>query len=202
MTPAKIPFAADYTFISDRDPKLAQYLNDHTELDPATGCKMWLGKIGANGQPRVPVELGRRYGSRQAARLAWRLHHGKKLENAKSITHLCGCSQCINPHHFALASHGDRLRDITTDLRMGAIGSLTVAGVVLPANEVWGIQQMETSLCPAEGIRKVIYWREPEVVHAVRRSPIRATRTVMADGFRRYDLPPGITEIAPANLAA
>jgi hypothetical protein len=38
--------------------------------------------------------------------------------------------------------------------------------------------------------------RKLEIIRTIRRCPIKATLTVLPCGFRRYDLPAGITEIA------
>ena len=100
--------------------------------------------------------------------------------------------------------------------RQGSVGSLKLGSRVLSAQEVYILQSdyhhpdpckglvwhLRYSLgvhhldCPTEFDLLPHARRELEIIRAVRRCPIKATYTVLPCGFRRYDLPPTITEIA------
>lgn len=135
----------------------------------------------------------------------------------------CGDPKCINPMHLREADTNDLWRDPDVHgdepaaaWQRGSIGALRLGKRVYSAQEVYALQHNDYRPPrddPSKGLRWVFYYRlswpapygtplipsaqaELDRIRAMRRSPIRATRNVLPSGFIRYDLPPGITEIA------
>lgn len=135
----------------------------------------------------------------------------------------CGDPKCINPMHLREADTNDLWRDPNVHgdkpaaaWQRGSVGALRLGKRVYSAQEVYNLQTDERRPPrndPSKGLRWVFFDRLPCSVprdmplircdqaelyriRAIRRCPIRATRNVLPSGFIRYDLPPGITEIA------
>lgn len=212
------PHAQPYAFPAGKNPELADYLTEKTDYDPATGCLEWLGSFDKEGQPKLWKGRAEQFGSSRPARLAWQLGHGRKLDKATSLVRSCGNPKCIHPHHLREATPSDLWRgeDGLEPKRQGSVGSLKLGRRILHAQEVYQLQ----ARYPHPDPRKGLVWhyryrlgvshldspnefdllphgrRELEIIRAVRRCPIRASRTELPCGFIRYDLPAGITEIA------
>lgn len=105
----------------------------------------------------------------------------------------------MNPLHLRAVSPADMWYDpdIVAE-RFGSVGDFKIDKHLVTAKIVYSRQTWPPSADPTKGISEQHRF-DPlpiEVIRAIRRSPIRATRTVLPCGFVRYDLPPGITEIA------
>jgi hypothetical protein len=213
--------AQPYVFPTADNPELAAYLTAKTEHDPATGCLLWTGGL-LRGDPRLWKTHAARYGSDRPARLAWQLHHSTELGKTTKLVPSCGNPKCINPEHLTAALPAAPRRVWNPDDADGEMpprswsatgGVLKVGKRVLDAQRVYQIQSLPPPRDPSLGLRAAFYWevcwpapldapvsyrqRERlEVIRAVRRCPIRATLTELPCGFRRYDLPAGVTEIA------
>lgn len=208
------PHAAPYVFPEGKDPALSAYLNAHTEYDPATGCLLWTGQIGRTGTGRATKTVGQKHGTQQATRLAWMAGHGRKPEKGTQMAHRCGNPKCVHPHHLKEATPNDLWHDpdLGPPRRQGSVGALKLGKRIIPAHEVYLIQSQRPPREPHLGLRWVFRFQitplgshglplshaaqeRLEVIRAIRRCPIRASFTVLPCGFRRYDLPPGITEV-------
>lgn len=212
------PHATPYAFPAGKRPELAEYLNDTTEYDPASGCLLWTGGINKEGTGRATRAIASKYGTQQAARLAWMAGHGKKPDRQTLLVTRCGNPKCVHPHHLKEADSNDTWHDadLGPPRRRGSVGALKVGKRILWAQDVYQLQARYPHPDPRKGLvwheryrLGVSYFdcptefdllpharRELEIIRAVRRCPIRATLTVLPCGFRRYDLPPTITEIA------
>jgi len=220
------PQAQPYVFPTADNPELAAYLTAKTEHDPATGCLLWTGGL-LRGDPRLWKTHAARYGSDRPARLAWQLCHGTGLGKTTKLTHTCGNPRCINPEHLTAALPAIPKRVWNPEDRDGEMpprrwsatgGVLKVGNRVLDAQRVYAMQSRPPPRNPRLGLTSTfesdiflfgtlpsrpLRYRERErleVIRAVRRCPIRATLTELPNGFRRYDLPAGVTEIAFTEL--
>lgn len=193
------PHAQPYAFPAGKHPELSDYLNENSEYDPTTGCLLWTGNVGKTGKLLPATAIGTKYKTRQVTRLAWMAGHGKKPESGTQLVRRCNNPRCIHPDHLTEATAADLWTD--PDLphkRTGSIGALQVGKRIVPAKLVYSRQNWPPPRNPAEGLNDQHKF-DPltvEVIRAIRRCPIRASRTVLPCGFIRFDLPPGITEIA------
>lgn len=212
------PHAKPYAFPAGKYGELADYLTENTQLDPATGCLEWTGRVNPEGAPSVSAAITQRHGTRQATRLAWAAHHGRKLEKGTQLVRTCGNPRCVHPLHLKEATPADLWQDPDLPIRrQGSVGELRVGEHTLSAQGVYLLQSLPPPRDPRLGLRWAFRYditclgshylpmthkqRERlEIIRAVRRCPIRATRTVLPCGFIRYDLPPGVTEIAFTEL--
>lgn len=212
------PHAAPYAFPAGKHPALSDYLNENTEYDPASGCLLWAGGLTKEGTGRATRSIATQYGTQQASRLAWMAGHGKKPDKGTQLIHRCGNHRCIHPHHLKEAEPNDLWYDpdLGPPRRRGSVGALKAGKRVLWAQEVYQIQSVRLPRDPSLGLPWAFrcefgFWfterprlvdlrphhlHKLEVIRAVRRCPIRAALTELPCGFRRYDLPAGITEIA------
>ena len=144
-------------------------------------------------------------------------HYGKNLDSKTQLVRSCGDPKCIHPLHLRVATSNDLWRDPeipTTLWRRGSIGAFEVGDRVYGAQEVYNLQTPRPQPDdPSNGLPSVFYYQlswpaprgspllpsaqaELDRICAIRRCPVKAIRTVLPCGFIRYDLPPGITEIA------
>ena len=146
------------------------------------------------------------------------VEHGRKLAKDTHLTTRCGNPRCCNPAHLREMTPNDKWNDddLGPPTRQGSVGSLKLGGRILSAQEVYILQSDYHHPDPRKGLVWHLRYalgvshldnptefdllpharRELEIIRAVRRCPLRATLTVLPCGFRRYDLPPTITEIA------
>lgn len=219
------PQAQPYAFPSADNPELAAYLTAKTEHDPATGCLLWTGGANKQGDPRIWKTYAARFGSDRPARLAWQLCHGRELGKTTKLVPTCGDPRCINPEHLTAAlpaapRRGWNPEDGDSEMpprRWSATGGVIMVGNRrLDAARVYGLQSYTPTRDPAQGLVWHFKYalgvshldcpnefdllpharRELAAIRAVRRCPIRATLTVLPNGFRRYDLPAGVHKIA------
>lgn len=212
------PHATPYAFPAGKHPALSEYLSGNSEYDPSSGCLLWTGSLSTGGTGRATKAIATQFGTQQAARLAWLAGHGRKVEKGTQLVTRCGDPKCIHPHHLKEAEPNDLWHDpdLGPPRRRGSVGALKLGKRVLWAQEVYLIQTYPLPRDPQLGLpamfrSEIGCWAAArprwvdlrpsqlaklEVIRAVRRCPIRATLTELPCGFRRYDLPPGITEIA------
>jgi hypothetical protein len=209
------PHAQPYAFPAGQHRELAAYLTENTEYDPASGCLLWTGGLNQEGTGRATRAIATKYGTQQAARLAWLVGHGKKLDKGTQLVRTCGNPRCVHPHHLREATTADLWRgeEGMEPKRQGSVGALKVGKRILSAQEVYQIQSLPPPRDPSLGLRWSFRYgvtllgshglpltheqqQRLEIIRAIRRCPIRASRTVLPCGFIRYDLPAGITEIA------
>jgi hypothetical protein len=217
------PHATPYVFPAGQNPALATYLTEKTKHDPATGCLEWTGGVSKHGDPRIWKTYAARFGSDRPSRLAWQLCHGKVLGKNTKLVSTCGNPKCINPDHLKAALPAAPRRVYLPGNGDGEMpprkwsahgGLLVVGNHRLDAARVYDMQSRPPPRNPRLGLASTfasdifllgtipsrpLLHRERErleVIRAVRRCPIRATLTELPNGFRRYDLPAGITEIA------
>ena len=176
------------------------------------------------GTGYLPRTLSERYGTQQASRLSWLAHYGKKLDSKTQLVRSCGNPKCINPLHLREATPNDLWFDLDprNEQRMppaylrGSVGALRVGKRTYSAQDVYNLQHTgyrPPRDDPSKGLRWVFFDQrvgatprdmplirsdqaELDRIRVIRRCPIRATRNILPSGFIRYDLPPGITEIA------
>lgn len=209
------PHAQPYAFPAGKHRELADYLADNTQYDPATGCLEWTGGLTKEGTGRATRAIAAKYGTQQATRLAWLAGHGKKLDKGTQLVRTCGNPRCVHPHHLQEATTADLWRgeEGMEPKRQGSVGALRLGKRVYDAQRVWQIQSRPLPRDPRLGLRWAFRWdvtllgshglpltyaqqERLEIIRAIRRCPIRASRTVLPCGFIRYDLPAGVTEIA------
>jgi hypothetical protein len=217
------PHAKAYAFPEGSHPALSDYLNENTQYDPETGCLEWTASVDGKGIVRPNRATSSKYGTAQVPRLSWLAHYGRKIDRKTHLTRSCGNPKCIHPLHLRETSPEDKwagpdipehLRAITPPHRpRGSIGELKLGKRRFTAQRVYQIQSYPRPRDPSLGLPAMflapiwnprLRWsdlrsrqlRELAYIRAIRRCPIRATRTELPSGFIRYDLPPGLTEIA------
>lgn len=208
------PHAQPYAFPAGKLPELADYLADSTQYDPTTGCLEWTGRFDRDGLATAAGAVTKQHGTRQATRLAWIAHHGRKLDTKTQLVRTCGNPRCIHPQHLREADANDKWNDPEMPRkRQGSVGALRLGKRLIDAKRVYQIQSLPPPRDPSLGLRWAFRWEVTflgshklpllyhqqerlEIICAIRRCPIRASRTVLPCGFIRYDLPPGVTEIA------
>lgn len=215
--------AQPYAFPAGKLEALSEYLNENTQYDTDSGCLLWTGLVDAEGSPRGSQPIAKQFGSYRIARLAWRAHHGTKLDAQTKLTTRCGNPLCVNPHHLKERDANDKFKLSTPHYgwrRQGSVGALQVGKQVFQAQDVYSYQTDWGRLPkddPSKGLawlfRSEVCWpadypvtrkaqERLEAIRAIRRCPIRATLTVLPCGFHRYDLPVGITPIPYTELPA
>lgn len=216
--PIANPHATPYAFPAGKHRELAEYLNENTEYDPASGCLLWAGTLTKEGVGRASRSKTASYGTQLVPRLAWMVEHGRKLGKDTHLTTRCGNPRCCHPAHLREMTPNDKWNDddLGPPTRQGSVGALKLGQRIVWAQEVYQLQSYTPTRNPAQGLVWHFKYalgvshldcpnefdlqphakRELEVIRAVRRCPIKATLTVLPCGFRRYDLPAGITEIA------
>lgn len=85
----------------------------NTELDPVTGCRIWLGCIGPQGYSRIRWQ-GEDY---QVHRLVWKLTTGCS-PGALDVLHTCDHRACCEFAHLFLGTQLDNMRDCVAKGRM------------------------------------------------------------------------------------
>lgn len=216
------PHAKAYAFPAGSRSALSDYLNENTQYDPETGCLEWTASVDSKGSARAIKAIASKYGTAQATRLSWLAHYGRKLDSSTKLVRSCGNPKCVHPLHLREATPEDswaspaipeHLRAITPPHRpRGSIGELKLGKRRFTAQRVYQIQSYPPPRDPSLGLpamflsgrydcRRLSDLTQRELVElayirAIRRCPIRATCTELPSGFIRYDLPPGITEIA------
>jgi hypothetical protein len=96
-----------FLWFSDKDAdkirkKLAKRFSERT----AHGCHTRPGSEGRNGYPTFTWK-GTTYGAHRVAYAVWK----EAVPHKWQVCHLCSNTQCVNPSHLALGTHGDNARD-------------------------------------------------------------------------------------------
>lgn len=216
------PHAKAYAFPAGSRSALSDYLNENTQFDPETGCLEWTASVDSKGSPRANNAIASKFKTKSVKRLSWLAHYGRKLDSSTHLTHACGNPKCVHPLHLREVTPEDNwvdpdsvgpIRPGTVLLKpKGSIGELKLAKRRFTAEQVYRIQSYPRPRDPSLGLPFMFFrgirervslsdLRPRELVElayirAIRRCPIRATCTELPSGFIRYDLPPGITEIA------
>lgn len=73
-------------------------------LPTVDGCARWTGSVDERGRGRMSVQVRGRQTTVRAARVAYRLHHGRDPQGRLELT--CGNDWCIEGRHLV----DDRLR--------------------------------------------------------------------------------------------
>ena len=92
---------------------IAEALQDHTSIDPVSGCWLWTGSTSGN---RWKEGLG--YGNLsnkgknyRAHRASWEIHRGP-IPKGMNVLHTCDVPRCCNPDHLYIGTMSDNARDM------------------------------------------------------------------------------------------
>jgi hypothetical protein len=73
---------------------------------PATGCRLFLGSLDADGYGKICIN----YKKWLAHRLVWTITNGD-IPAGIYVCHSCDVPNCINPAHLWLGTHADNMAD-------------------------------------------------------------------------------------------
>ena len=91
------------------------------EIDQATGCWNWTGRLNHSGYGIIAGEIkGKRYVpagvNMMAHRVSWIIHNGEipksDLPHGTVVRHKCDNPKCVNPAHLLLGTQADNVRDM------------------------------------------------------------------------------------------
>lgn len=80
--------------------------NKRYQLDPSTGCWLWVGGVNSDGYGTWTA-----HGETKAHRASWVLHNGA-IPAGKHVLHKCDQPNCVNPDHLFLGTHQDNMADL------------------------------------------------------------------------------------------
>lgn len=89
------------------DPTTIEGLKKSCEVDPVTGCWLWLGSLQGGGYGQVWYPQARRL--ELVHRLAFRLAGGM-IPDGMELDHLCRVRRCFNPEHLRVVTRLENLR--------------------------------------------------------------------------------------------
>lgn len=109
------------------------------EVDPVTGCWLWLGDTESNGYGYRKVQCGSVRKNRRIHREMWERVHGP-LAPGEDVHHKCRVKRCMNPGHFEKLGTVEHRRlhglqkltmELVIQMRQDKINGLTTASLAI-----------------------------------------------------------------------
>lgn len=116
--------------------------HEQCELDPATGCRLWMGSVHCSGYGQISFRHKRRNVTFLTHRFAWLIQHGH-LPEGLYVLHHCDVYLCANHEHLFLGTQQDNMSDLVR--KNLQVRGEAIHGARLTADDVVAIRKARAS---------------------------------------------------------